>query len=302
MAARRGQVVWLVPARAVSYDRRSRLTLRWARYRGEAAMRHFLAAWSAAAVLSGVPAAAAAGDLPDIAARGTLRVVVGAGEQPEMFSLARGGPPGFEREMLEGFASLHRLKLALIPVRRREERVPSLLRGDGDVIVGLVDTPPRRKLIDFTREVLPTHHVVVTCPPNRVVNGLEELGARRVGFVAGASSAQAVVDAGLPPAKTEGFADLASAVDALRVGKVTAAVMSVYNFVLMARRHPGLQAGMTLGAPGRTAWGVRKEDAQLRRALDDYLDNVRKTPSWGRLVVKYFGEQALQVLGRAKAQ
>jgi hypothetical protein len=34
--------------------------------------------------------------------------------------------------------------------------------------------------------------------------------------------------------------------------------------------------------------------------ISTYLGNVHRSPSWSRLVVKYFGEQALSVLGRTK--
>jgi len=258
-----------------------------------------LALLSGTALLTGVVAAA---DLPAIQARGTLRVLAGEGEQPEMFSLQPGGKPGFERELIDGFAGLHRLKVAVIPVKRRDDRLPALLRGDGDVLIGLVDTEARRKRIDFTHEVLPAQHVVVTRRPHPVVATIEQLRAERVGIVEGASWADAVKDAGVPASRTERFMDLAGTVDALRAGRVTATLMSISNFVLVARRDPALQAGTFFGAPGHTAWGIRKEDTQLHRALDDYLDNVRKTPSWSRLVVEYFGERALEVLGRAKKQ
>lgn len=56
---------------------------------------------------------------------------------------------------------------------------------------------------------------------------------------------------------------------------------------------------MTVGEPGTVSWAVRKEDEALRAALDAHLGNLRKT-SWSRLVVKYFGDQALQVLGRSR--
>ena len=48
------------------------------------------------------------------------------------------------------------------------------------------------------------------------------------------------------------------------------------------------------------AWAVRKEDNALRTSLDDYLTNVRRSETWSRLVVQYFGDQALAVLGRAR--
>ncbi len=121
-----------------------------------------------AAALVAVPANAV--DLPEIQARGTLRVVAAEGEQPEMFDFD-GDPskPGLEREMLEGFAALKRLKLEVVPVKAFADRIPALLRGDGDVIVGLVDTAERRKQIDFTAEVLPVRHLVVTHKPTAPV-------------------------------------------------------------------------------------------------------------------------------------
>jgi hypothetical protein len=55
---------------------------------------------------------------------------------------------------------------------------------------------------------------------------------------------------------------------------------------------------MGLGAPGSAGWGVPKESLELLAALDAYISNYRAGPSWNRLIVKYFGDQALQALGR----
>ena len=74
--------------------------------------------------------------------------------------------------------------------------------------------------------------------------------------------------------------------------------MSVADLILSLRRDPDLQAGLLLGEPGSSAWGLRKEDTQLKAALNEYLRAFRQGPSWSRLVVKYFGDDALAVLGR----
>jgi hypothetical protein len=42
-------------------------------------------------------------------------------------------------------------------------------------------------------------------------------------------------------------------------------------------------------------------DAALRQALNAYLRDLRQSPAWSRLIVKYFGEDALAVLGRRPA-
>lgn len=81
---------------------------------------------------------------------------------------------------------------------------------------------------------------------------------------------------------------------------MVAAVLPISELALASKRVTGLEAGMTVGPPGTVAWAVRKQDTALRGALDDYLANVRRNPSWSRLVVQYFGDQALAVLGRAR--
>ena len=40
--------------------------------------------------------------------------------------------------------------------------------------------------------------------------------------------------------------------------------------------------------------------SELLAALNDYVSNVRRTPTWNRLVVKYFGEAAPEVLKAAR--
>jgi hypothetical protein len=58
---------------------------------------------------------------------------------------------------------------------------------------------------------------------------------------------------------------------------------------------------MFLGPPRSLAYAVRKQDAELKRALDEYIGAFRRSPSWSRLVVKYFGEAAPDVLKKARA-
>src|SRR5688500_9511765 len=61
-------------------------------------------------------AAGTSADLKDVTERGTLRVLVASDEQPELFSFQATGEPGFERELVEGFARLTRVKPQIIQV------------------------------------------------------------------------------------------------------------------------------------------------------------------------------------------
>jgi cystine transport system substrate-binding protein len=238
-----------------------------------------------------------AADLPAIKASGTLRVLVPGDEIPEMFAFKRGPVLGFEREILEGFAALNRIKLDVTPVDRFEDILPSLRKGSGDVVTGINDTPARREIVDFTVEVLPSRHVVVTRKPHPVVDTLFQFRNEKVGVVKGTTWADSAAAAGAHP---ETFAEEKELLVALKSDRITATVLSALEFLLAQRHDPELQAGVVLGSPGSAAWAVRKEDQQLKAALDDYLTNQRRTGSWSRLIVKYFGSDSLNVLGKQR--
>ncbi len=244
----------------------------------------------------------ATADLAEITQRGSLRVLAVLVNQQESFMSARPGT-GFDRELLEGFAALHRVKLEVVPVAGWDGLLPALVRGDGDVIAGrFTVTESRRRQIDFTVEVFPTRNVVLTRRPHRVVTTLQELRQERVGTVRGTSMAEAVAAAQVPPSNVDDSIATGQLPAALKAGKVTAIVLGVENAITDRRDDPQLQLGVFLGSPGSLAWGVRKSDAKLRESLDEYIASVRRTPTWGRLVVRYFGEDAPEVLKKARAE
>jgi len=67
-------------------------------------------------------------------------------------------------------------------------------------------------------------------------------------------------------------------------------------------KDPDLQCGIFLGRPSSLAYGVRKDDPALLAALNAYISNVRRTSTWSRLVVKYFGPSSLEILNKARGQ
>ena len=263
-------------------------------------MRHALTLWLLAATLSAASLPAA--DLPQVNERGTLRVlVVFSDEEFFFFSAKPGTPPGFDQELLTGFADLHKLKLEVVPVAGWDVLIPWLLKGKGDVIAGgFTATDTRRKQIAFTSEVFPTRNVVVTRKPHRVVTTLAQLKEEKVGTIRGTSMAEDLVAAGIQHVDLS--LDTGQFVRALKDNKITAAVDGVEAALRARLADPELQIGLFLGPPRSLAYGVRKEDAELLQALDTYVSNMRKTPAWSRLAVKYFGEAAPEILREARRE
>jgi ABC-type amino acid transport substrate-binding protein len=245
---------------------------------------------------------ASATDLADIGSRGTLRVLAANDGNPLWFSFQADGEPGFERELLAGFARVHKLELEVVEVVRWDDAIPDLVKGRGDVLAGVNATEARRKRIDFSDELLPAQNVVVTRKPRSPVRTLDQLRTERIAVSPGTTWSDAVVAAKVPATHVVNVESAAQAFVALREEKATATVLDVVDFLFERHADPALELGMTLGEPLSSAWGVRKADPSLRQALNAYLLDLRKGAGWSRLVVKYFGEDALAVLGRATAK
>ena len=254
----------------------------------------------AVALLTAAPLSAA--DLADVKARGTLRVIVmPLSATDEFFPLPAGARPGFDRAVLDGFVALHRIKLEVVPVEGWDNLIPALLQGRGDLIAGrFTVTDTRLKQIAFTSEVFPSRNVVMTRKPHAPVATLEALRDEKVGTIKGSSMAEAVravvpasnVDDSFPPGGLPG---------ALVAGKVSAVVLGIESAIAAQRHDPEIELGAFVGPPRSLAYGVRKQDAALLQALNEYIDNVRRTPTWSRLVVEYFGASAPDILRKVRS-
>jgi ABC-type amino acid transport substrate-binding protein len=248
--------------------------------------------------------APASADLSEIHARGTLRVLaVVVEDEPEFFSLKPGGAPGFDHEVLQAYCQLRKLKLEVVPVSSWDALVPALLGGKGDVIAGrFTVTESRKKRIEFTSEVFPTRNVAITRRPHRVIRTLEELKQEKIGIVKGTSLAEAVAAAGIPPSAVDDSIPAGGVPAALKSERITCSLDELAGAIVGQRRDADLQIGLFLGPPGSYAFGVRKDDPELLRNLSDFVDNLRRTPTWNRLVVKYFGENAPEILKKARGE
>ena len=254
----------------------------------------------AVALLTAAPLSAA--DLADVKARGTLRVIVmPLSATDEFFPLPAGARPGFDRALLDGFVALHRIKLEVVAVEGWDNLIPALLQGRGDLIAGrFTVTDTRLKQIAFTSEVFPSRNVVLTRKPHAPVATVEALREEKVGTIKGSSMAEAVravvpapnVDDSFPPGGLPG---------ALVAGKVSAVVLGVESAIAAQRQDQEMELGTFVGPPRSLAYGVRKQDAALLQALNEYIDNVRRTPTWSRLVVEYFGASAPDILRKARS-
>lgn len=254
----------------------------------------------AALLLAAVPAWAA--DLAEIKKRGALRVLAVVDiQEPEFFSLKSQTSPGFDVEVLLGFAKAQKVELKVIPAAGYAGLVPALVAGKGDLVAGrFAATAQRRRLVDFSQEVFPSRAVVVTRRPHPGVPNEEQLKTEKIGTIAGTSMYEALLAIGVPTARIDTSLSSGELSEALRGGKVTAAVWWLEGAVQAQRRDRELVLGFMPGPPEGLAYAVRKEDASLLAALNQHIEVVRSSGTWNRLAIKYFGDAMPQILKQAK--
>jgi ABC-type amino acid transport substrate-binding protein len=195
------------------------------------------------------------------------------------------------------------VQVKLVPVPEWKDLIPYLLEGKGDLVGGGVgNLPARRSQIDFSSEVFPTRDVVVTRKPTPVITTLEQLRKVKVGTIRGTGLADRVAEVKIPKANVDDEVPSTGFAEALRSGRVTALIDGVEDALLLQKADPEIEMGMFLGPSHSLAFGVRKDCPALRDSLSTYVANVRKTPTWNRLVVKYFGASAADVLKRARGE
>ncbi len=98
------------------------------------------------------PLTAWAQDLPEIKASGKLRVLaVTVTEGPQFMAFPGSPEPGFDAEILSGFARLHGLTIERVPVASWDALATALTRGQGDLVAGgYTDPAARREAVDFS--------------------------------------------------------------------------------------------------------------------------------------------------------
>src|SRR4051794_18963852 len=99
-------------------------------------------------------------DLKEVKLRGVLRVLAVFPEGPDEFFARTTEAPGFDHELLEGFAHLQRVRLEVIPIARWDALIPALKNDKGDMIAGrFTVTEGRQKVVNFTTETFPSRCV-----------------------------------------------------------------------------------------------------------------------------------------------
>jgi len=234
-------------------------------------------------------------DLPELAEkRRSLRVLTR--NSATTYFIWRGQLMGFEYDLAREFARRHGLRVELVVPPTREDLLPWLVAGKGDVVAaGLTATEERTAGGDVAFSV-PTNYaqeVVVTRADDDTLGGLEDLSGRR--FVVRRSSSywQTLVALREQGARFE----LEAAPEELETEAIIARVASgEYDLTLADSLivdveqtwRDDVRTAFAVGPMRPQGWAVRQSDPALRAAIDAFFVEEYRGLFYNVTFNKYF--------------
>ncbi|HKK22279.1 MAG TPA: transporter substrate-binding domain-containing protein [Pseudohaliea sp.] len=248
------------------------------------------------------------GDLDGMEERRLIRVLTVYG--PGRFYIDEGRGTGLVAELVKRFED-HvnddlgrghlRVNTVIIPVARNQ-LVPALLAGRGDIIAaGLTMTPERAEVVDFSIPTSkPLNEILVTGPSAPPVERIEDLAGETVYLRLTSSYAESVRQLnerltadGKAPVTIEPMPESLEDEDLIEMvnaGLLPWAIVDEYKVQLWEAVFPALtpRPAITFREAGRLAWAVRRESPLLKASVDAFLRDNREGTLVGNVLRNRF--------------
>jgi len=248
------------------------------------------------------------GDLDGMTERRLIRVLTAFSKT--QYFIDRGTPRGtaydqgrlLEDELNKTLASGHmKLQVQFIPLSR-DELIPGLLEGKGDIVMAdLTMTPERQKVVDFVDPwIAGVDEIVVTRPGGPDIATVDDLSGKKV-FVRESSSyyqsllklntrltSEGKAPVTLTPApeelEDEDLMEMANA------GLVDILVVDNHKAWFWQRVWPAmkLHPTVTVRSGGEIAWAIRKNSPQLKTALNRFLSTNGRNSLNARMIFRRY--------------
>jgi len=264
------------------------------------------------------------GDLEDMLKRRVIRALVVFSRA--QFYIDNGQPLGTSYEGLKAFEDFVNKKfppkskhlkchVVFVPVAR-DELIPALLGGRGDIAVaGLTITPERAELVDFSDPTARNiHEIVVTGPGSPPIGSLDDLSGQQV-FLRKSSSYWEHMEqlnrnlrqAGKAPAELhaapEEFQD-EDILEMVNAGAVGITVVDDYAAVLWAKIFKGIRPHpeVAVHTGGDFGWMFRKNSPQLESTVNEFVNSHGQGTLFGNSVIKKYTASTRFVKGATTPQ
>ena len=244
------------------------------------------------------------GDFDEMVGRNKIRVLVPFSKT--FYFLDRGRQRGLSYDLFKVFEDQInkdlkrknvRVNVIFIPVDR-DELIPKLLKGEGDIAVGaLTITPKRKKLVDFSDPFLEeVQEIVVTGPSSPRMNHLDDLTGQTIHVRRSSSYYESLVRlntkflvAGKTPmalVPADEFLEDEDLLELVNAGLIPMLVMDSPKAEFWSKifKHIRLHSELAVNSGGKIAWAFRKNSPQLQKVMNQFVSHNKKGSLIGNML------------------
>ena len=234
-------------------------------------------------------------DLPGIQQKGVLRVLTR--NNPATYFLWRGELLGFEYELARHFAERYNLRVEMVVPPSRDDLIPWLLEGKGDVIAASMTISTQREAqgVVFSKPYFKASEILVgrAKEPEGRLKRPEDLAARTV-VVRRSSSYWQTIESlkkqGLPmilKAAPEEF-ETEEIIAHVATGEYDLTVADSHLLDIELTWREDIRAMFPVTDPEPHGWAVRATNPVLREAINQYLKKEYRGLFYNITLKKYF--------------
>jgi membrane-bound lytic murein transglycosylase MltF len=247
------------------------------------------------------------GDLDGITERRFLRILTV--HNPLFFSFDGAKQKGivaefaklFEDHLAEEIGRVRSPTVVVIPVGR-DELIPGLINGRGDIVMGnLTITPARQKLVDFGPPLHPNvDELVITGPAAKNIGSFDDLVKTGL-YVRRSSSyfehlqalnAERKIQGKKPIPVTEADENLEDydLLDMVNAGVIKAIVVDSHKAIFWEQVFDKIKVhrDLSLHSGNQIAWAIRKNSPGLMKSITAFGKTVKKGSLLGNIVLKRY--------------
>jgi membrane-bound lytic murein transglycosylase MltF len=193
--------------------------------------------------------------------------------------------------------------VVFIPVPR-DQLLPRLVEGRGDLAVGTLEiTPERSKIVDFSDPVvIGVEEIAVTGPHSPVLHSVDDLSGQDV-FVRKSSSYWERLNALNARFKSQGKAQIKlrlapenledeDLLEMLNAGLVLIVITKAYLPTLWGKIYTNIRPNpdVVLDASGQIAWAMRKNSPKLMEAINQFVRTHKQGTAFGNAVIGRYAQ------------
>jgi membrane-bound lytic murein transglycosylase MltF len=214
------------------------------------------------------------------------------------------GMKEFEKQINKKLKRGHlKVNVIFIPVPR-DQLIPSLLEGKGDIAAAsLTITSERKKQVDFAAPVVENvNEIIVTGPNSSKLTQLEDLSGKEIHVRKSSSYYESLMDlnksfkeAGRPPVIIKEASEYLEDEDLLEMvnaGLIPVIVVDNYlgEFWAQIFKNITLHPEIAVRRGGQIAWMIRKNSPKLKQAINEFIKGHKKGTLFGNIILKRYFE------------